>query len=54
MPQLLLSAPLLFQHLDLLVRDSPHTSKAWQGHVGDIIQVREGTEGRADGAGMGS
>ena len=42
MPQLLLSAPLLFQHLDLLVRDSSHPSKAWQGHVGDVIQVRRG------------
>lgn len=41
-PWLLLSAPLLFQHLDLLVRDSSHPSKAGQGHVGDIIKVREG------------
>lgn len=41
-PRLLLSAPLLFQHLDLLVRDSSHPSKAGQGHVGDMIKVREG------------
>ncbi|KAI4533374.1 hypothetical protein MG293_016393 [Ovis ammon polii] len=38
------------QHLDLLVHDSSHPSKAWQGHMGDVIQVREGTEGQADGA----
>ncbi|XP_022416641.1 RING finger protein 112 [Delphinapterus leucas] len=30
------------QHLDLLVRDSSHPSKAGQGHVGDMIKVREG------------
>lgn len=33
------SGPFLFQHLDLLVRDSSHHNKAGQGHVGDILQV---------------
>lgn len=35
----------LFQHLDLLVRDSSHHNKSGQGHMGDILQV-SGTEGR--------
>nr|XP_044987210.1 RING finger protein 112 isoform X1 [Jaculus jaculus] len=30
------------QHLDLLVRDSSHPSKAGQGHVGDIVQRLSG------------
>lgn len=38
-PRLLVSGPLLFQRLDLLVRDSFHPSKAGQGHVGDVLQV---------------
>ena len=50
-PWLLASAPLFFQHLDLLVRDSSHPGKAGRGHVGDIIQVREGP-GRVGGAGI--
>ncbi|XP_047688315.1 RING finger protein 112 isoform X2 [Prionailurus viverrinus] len=37
-PQLLVSGPLLFQHLDLLVRDSSHPNKAGLGRVGDVIQ----------------
>lgn len=52
-PQLLVSRPILFQHLDLLVRDSSHFNKAGQGHVSDVIQVsiqREGMEGQVDRA----
>lgn len=37
--QLPVSGPFLFQHLDLLVRDSSHHNKSGQGHVGDILQV---------------
>ena len=39
------SGPFLFQHLDLLVRDSSHHNKSGQGHVGDILQVSS-AEGR--------
>lgn len=39
------SGPFLFQHLDLLVRDSSHHNKSGQGHVGDILQVSS-TEGK--------
>lgn len=52
-PQLLVSGPLLFQHLDLLVRDSSHPNKAGLGHVGDVIQVR-GAEGGDEGGGGGT
>ncbi|XP_049557929.1 RING finger protein 112 isoform X2 [Orcinus orca] len=48
-PRLLLSAPLLFQHLDLLVRDSSHPSKAGQGHVGDIIKKSSGKYPKVQG-----
>ncbi|KAK2492531.1 hypothetical protein MC885_016150, partial [Smutsia gigantea] len=44
-PGLLASGPLLFQHLDLLVRDSFHPNQAGQGHLGDIIQVRDADDG---------
>ncbi|KAF4012423.1 hypothetical protein G4228_003244 [Cervus hanglu yarkandensis] len=37
------------QHLDLLVRDSSHTSKAWQGHVGDVIQKSSGKYPKVQG-----
>ncbi|XP_070335314.1 RING finger protein 112 isoform X4 [Odocoileus virginianus] len=37
------------QHLDLLVRDSSHTSKAWQGHMGDIIQKSSGKYPKVQG-----
>lgn len=50
-PRLLVSGPLLFQHLDLLVRDSSYSNKAGLGRVGDIIQVR-GAEG-GDARGLG-
>eukprot|EP00073_Rattus_norvegicus_P050156 XP_017452521.1 PREDICTED: RING finger protein 112 isoform X7 [Rattus norvegicus] len=36
------SGPFLFQHLDLLVRDSSHHNKSGQGHVGDILQKLSG------------
>lgn len=52
-PRLLVSGPLLFQHLDLLVRDSSYSSKAGLGRVGDMIQVR-GTDRGAEGAGGGN
>lgn len=49
-PRLLVSGLILFQHLDLLVRDSSHSNKAGLGCVGDIIQVRgAGGEGRGMG-----
>ncbi|TKC53152.1 hypothetical protein EI555_006650, partial [Monodon monoceros] len=48
-PRLLLSAPLLFQHLDLLVRDSSHPSKAGQGHVGDMIKKSSGKYPKVQG-----
>nr|XP_005887357.1 PREDICTED: RING finger protein 112 [Bos mutus] len=37
------------QHLDLLVRDSSHPSKAWQGHVGDVIQKSSGKYPKVQG-----
>ncbi|XP_057571810.1 RING finger protein 112 [Hippopotamus amphibius kiboko] len=37
------------QHLDLLVRDSSHPSKAGQGHVGDTIQKSFGKYPRVQG-----
>ncbi|XP_076792811.1 RING finger protein 112 isoform X6 [Arvicanthis niloticus] len=40
--QLPVSGPFLFQHLDLLVRDSSHHNKSGQGHVGDILQKLSG------------
>jgi hypothetical protein len=44
---LVVSELLLFQHLDLLVRDASHPSKSGQGHVGDILQVSGPEEWRA-------
>ncbi|XP_059989350.1 RING finger protein 112 isoform X2 [Lagenorhynchus albirostris] len=37
------------QHLDLLVRDSSHPSKAGQGHVGDIIKKSSGKYPKVQG-----
>nr|XP_027830621.2 RING finger protein 112 isoform X1 [Ovis aries]XP_042111658.1 RING finger protein 112 isoform X1 [Ovis aries] len=37
------------QHLDLLVHDSSHPSKAWQGHMGDVIQKSSGKYPKVQG-----
>lgn len=50
-PRVLVSGLLLFQHLDLLVHDSSHSSKAGLGCMGDIIQVRGAEGGHGPGVG---